>query len=90
MIHVALLWWALSALGTARFGPSPSEVNSLKFRRSLRAVTAIKAGEAITEHNVRSVRPAGGLPPDDFSRVSGMKATRDIAVGDPITNDLLS
>ena len=81
---------ATSALGTARFGPSPSEVNSLKFRRSLRAVTAIKAGEAITEHNVRSVRPAGGLPPDDFSRVSGMKATRDIAVGDPITNDLLS
>ena len=81
---------ATSALGTARFGPSPSEVNSLKFRRSLRAVTAIKAGEAVTEHNVRSVRPAGGLPPDDFSRVSGMKATRDIAVGDPITNDLLS
>ena len=80
---------ATSALGTARFGPSPSEVNSLKFRRSLRAVTAIKAGEAITEHNVRSVRPAGGLPPDDFSRVSGMKASRDIAVGDPITNDLL-
>ncbi len=81
---------ATSALGTARFGPSPSEVNSLKFRRSLRAISAIRAGEAITEHNVRSVRPAGGLPPDDFSRVSGMKATRDIAVGDPITNDLLS
>ena len=81
---------ASSALGTARFGPSPSEVNSLKFRRSLRAISAISAGEAITEHNVRSVRPAGGLPPDDFSRVSGMKATRDIAVGDPITNDLLS
>ena len=80
---------ASSALGTARFGPSPSEVNSLKFRRSLRAISAIRAGEAITEHNVRSVRPAGGLPPDDFSRVSGMKATRDIAVGDPITNDLL-
>ena len=80
---------ASSALGTARFGPSPSEVNSLKFRRSLRAISAISAGEAITEHNVRSVRPAGGLPPDDFSRVSGMKASRDIAVGDPITNDLL-
>ena len=81
---------ASNALGTARFGPSPSEVNSLKFRRSLRAVTAIKAGDQITEHNVRSVRPAGGLPPDDFSRVSGMKAKRDIAVGEPITNDLLN
>jgi pseudaminic acid synthase len=81
---------ATSALGTARFGPSASEVNSLKFRRSLRAVTAIKAGDQITEHNVRSVRPAGGLPPDDFSRVSSMKAKRDIAVGEPITNDLLN
>ena len=81
---------ASSALGTARFGPSASEVNSLKFRRSLRAVTAIKSGDHITEHNVRSVRPAGGLPPDDFSRVSGMKAKRDIAVGEPITNDLLN
>jgi pseudaminic acid synthase len=81
---------ASSALGTARFGPSASEVNSLKFRRSLRAVTAIKAGEAITEHNVRSVRPAGGLPPDDFSTISGLKAKRDIAVGEPITNDLLN
>ena len=81
---------ASSALCTARFGPSASEVNSLKFRRSLRAVTAIKAGDQITEHNVRSVRPAGGLPPDDFSRVSGLKAKRDIAVGDPITNDLLN
>jgi N-acetylneuraminate synthase len=81
---------ASSALGTARFGPSASEVNSLKFRRSLRAVTAIKAGDQITEHNVRSVRPAGGLPPDDFSRVSGMKVKRDIAVGEPITNDLLN
>jgi len=81
---------ASSALGTARFGPSASEVNSLKFRRSLRAVTAIKAGDQITEHNVRSVRPAGGLPPDDFTRVSGTKAKRDIAVGEPITNDLLN
>jgi N-acetylneuraminate synthase len=81
---------ASSALGTARFGPSASEVNSLKFRRSLRAVTAIKAGDQITEHNVRSVRPAGGLPPDDFTRVAGMKAKRDIAVGEPITNDLLN
>jgi N-acetylneuraminate synthase len=80
---------ATSALGTARFGPSPSEVNSLKFRRSLRAVNAVKAGEVITEHNVRSVRPAGGLPPDDFSRIAGMKATRDIAVGEPITDDLV-
>jgi pseudaminic acid synthase len=80
---------ASDALGSARFGPSASEVNSLKFRRSLRAVSAIRAGDVISESNVRSVRPAGGLPPDDFVRIVGKKATRDIAVGEPITNELL-
>jgi pseudaminic acid synthase len=80
---------ASDALGSARFGPSASEVNSLKFRRSLRAVSAIRAGDVISENNVRSVRPAGGLPPDDFARIAGKKATRDIAVGEPITNELL-
>jgi N-acetylneuraminate synthase len=76
-------------LGTARFGPSASEVNSLKFRRSLRAVADIKAGEKITPTNVRSVRPAGGLMPDDFASIDGSIASRDIAIGDPITRDLL-
>jgi len=80
---------ASDALGSARFGPSASEVNSLKFRRSLRAGSAIRAGDVISESNVRSVRPAGGLPPDDFVRIVGKKATRDIAVGEPITNELL-
>ena len=80
---------ASDALGSARFGPSASEVNSLKFRRSLRAVSSIRTGDVISESNVRSVRPAGGLPPDDFVRIAGMKATRDVAVGEPITNDLV-
>jgi N-acetylneuraminate synthase len=80
---------ASQALGESRFGPSASEINSLKFRRSLRAVTAIAAGEIVSEHNVRSVRPAGGLPPDQFSVIAGKKAVRDIAVGEPITHDLL-
>jgi N-acetylneuraminate synthase len=52
-------------------------------------VSAIRAGDVISESNVRSVRPAGGLPPDDFARIAGKKATCDIAVGEPITNELL-
>jgi pseudaminic acid synthase len=81
---------ASDAIGSARFGPSPSEVKSLKFRRSLRAVSEIRAGERITSHNVRSVRPAGGLMPDDFASIDGSIAARDIAIGDPITRDLLN
>jgi pseudaminic acid synthase len=77
------------ARGTERFGPSNSEKSGLQFRRSLRAVSDIKAGERITSHNVRSVRPAGGLMPDDFASIDGSIAARDIAIGDPITRDLL-
>ena len=78
------------ARGSERFGPSKSEMSGLQFRRSLRAVADIKAGEKITLTNVRSVRPAGGLMPDDFASIDGSIAARDIAIGDPITRDLLN
>lgn len=81
---------AKSSIGEVRFGPSTSEVKSVAFRRSLRAVANIKKGELITAENVRSVRPAGGLAPDDFGRIDGAVTTRDIAIGEPITNDLIS
>jgi N-acetylneuraminate synthase len=77
------------ARGSERFGPSKSEMSGLQFRRSLRAVADIKAGEKITPTNVRSVRPAGGLMPDDFASIDGSIAARDIAIGDPITRELL-
>ena len=81
---------AKMAIGSVRFGPSPAELKSLAHRRSLRAVADIKAGEKITPTNVRSVRPAGGLMPDDFASIDGLVASRDIAIGDPITRDLLN
>ena len=81
---------AKSSIGEVRFGPSPSEFKSVAFRRSLRAVVEIKTGEVITGANVRSVRPAGGLAPDNFSRIEGKVATRNISIGEPITDDLLN
>jgi pseudaminic acid synthase len=76
---------AHDALGTVRFGPSPSEAASLAFRRSLRAVAPIRAGEALTVDNLRSVRPAGGLAPDLVDTVLGMVATNDLEQGAPVT-----
>jgi N-acetylneuraminate synthase len=75
---------AHSALGSVRFGPSEREVASRKFRRSLRAQQAILAGEVITTENVRSMRPAGGLAPDELDRIVGAIAVHDIEPGDPI------
>ena len=75
---------AHSALGAVRFGPSGREVASRKFRRSLRAQRTIVAGEAIGYENVRSMRPAGGLDPDELDRIIGTTASHTIEPGDPI------
>ena len=72
------------ALGAVRFGPSPSETASLAFRRSLRAVAPIAAGQQLTVDNVRSVRPAGGLAPDLVDLVIGSVAVRDLEQGAPV------
>lgn len=76
---------AYSSLGERRFGPSNDELGSLRFRPSLRAVTKISEGETITNNNVQSVRPAGGLAPESIDVVIGKRAIRNISVGDPIT-----
>ena len=76
---------AHAMLGRVRFGPSERELTSIGFRRSLRAVRPIAAGERITVDNVRSVRPAGGLAPDMIDSVIGMTAVRPIDLGAPIT-----
>lgn len=76
---------AHAALGEVRFGPTPSELASTRFRRSLRAVRPIASGEPFTAANSRSIRPAGGLPPHDIDRIIGATAARSLEVGDPIT-----
>jgi N-acetylneuraminate synthase len=86
---VAAVREAHSMLGEVRFGPSERERASIAFRRSLRAVRPIAAGELLSEANVASVRPAGGLAPDLLDVVIGMTATRELAPGDPLTWDHL-
>jgi N-acetylneuraminate synthase len=84
---VSALRQAHAALGSARFGPSEREEPSLAFRRSLRAARPIAVGTTLSADDVRSMRPAGGLPPDDLDLVIGSIARTDLAVGDPITRD---
>jgi len=76
---------ATDVLGTPRFGPTAREEASIAFRRSLRAVKPIAAGEPVTTDNVRSVRPAGGLPPGELPAIIGLRAARQLALGEPVT-----
>jgi pseudaminic acid synthase len=79
---------AWQALGSARIGPCVSEREGLRFRRSLYAVADIRAGGVVTGANVRSIRPAGGLPPDAIGAVLGRRVRVDVPRGTPITWDL--
>ncbi len=78
-----------TALGRERFEPTEAERATLAFRRSLFVVEDVKAGERLTERNVRSVRPGNGLPPKHLPQVLGQIAKRDAKRGTPLSWDLV-
>jgi N-acetylneuraminate synthase len=80
---------AEQALGTVRYGLSGKDQSSRTFRRSLFVVEDVKAGEAFTAKNVRSIRPGHGLAPKHLRRVLGRRAAADVAAGTPLTWDLV-
>ncbi len=80
---------AWAALGEARVGPRRVEAEGLRFRRSLFVTRDVAAGEAVSADNVRSVRPADGLPPDTFREVEGRRFRAGAAAGTPLSWDLL-
>jgi pseudaminic acid synthase len=80
---------AWQALGTTAIGPTEAEKEGLRFRRSLYVVADVKAGETVTEQNVRSIRPTGGLAPDAIGLVLGRTFTQDAAKGTPLTWEMI-
>jgi len=77
------------ALGEVRYQPSEREAKSRVFRRSLFVVRDMKAGEAFTAENLRSIRPGHGLLPRYLKDVIGRKAERDINWGTPLGWELI-
>lgn len=72
------------ALGQVHYGPMPSEMKSLAFRRSLFVVRDIKAGDTFSTENVRSIRPGHGLHTRYLDEILGKRANQDIAMGTPL------
>jgi len=74
------------ALGTITYEKSEADKNR---RRSLFVVKDIKAGDVITENNVRSIRPGVGLPPKYLKEIIGKTANKKLEKGSPLSlNDL--
>lgn len=80
---------AHAALGCVNYARAPSEQRSAAFRRSLYVTKPIRAGESLSADNVRSVRPANGLPPKFLPEVLGRRARVDLAAGTPLAWHLL-
>lgn len=77
------------SLGTVFYGPTESEINSLKYKRSLYFVDDIGEGEAITVRHIKAIRPGFGLETKYRDLVIGRKAKSDIKKGTPVSWDLL-
>jgi N-acetylneuraminate synthase len=80
---------AWQALGVSRLGPTSAEEQMIQLRRSLWVVADVQAGDVVSPDNVRSIRPAGGLPPDATSLVMGRRFAADVARGTPLAWDLV-
>ena len=78
---------AWRSLGSVRYGPSPSELASLKFRRSLYIAQDIRAGDVLTPENLRSSRPGRGLAPKHQEALLGRTVNRDLRKGTPMNWD---
>jgi sialic acid synthase SpsE len=86
---VAMIRTVERARGSGEIAVTSGERANRIFRRSLYVAADVRAGEVFTEKNVRSVRPAHGLPPRYYRAVLGRTAARDIARGTALTWDLV-
>ena len=77
------------ALGDVSYKVTKHEAASRIFRRSLFVVKDIKAGEVLTEQNIRSIRPGYGLHTRFLNKVIGGKAKIDIKCGTPLDLEML-
>ena len=80
---------AESAVGTVDYTLTEKQLKGREFSRSLYVTKDIKAGEVITEENVRSVRPGYGLHPKFYREVLGRTVNRDLKRGTAVGFDFL-
>ncbi|MDO9551545.1 pseudaminic acid synthase [Rhodonellum sp.] len=70
------------AIGVVDYKLTDKQRKGRDFSRSLYVVEDIKAGELITEKNVRSIRPGFGMHPKDLSQCLNKVASQDASKGD--------
>ena len=70
--------------GKIDYSLNEKKQNSRQFARSLYIVKDVKAGEAVTEENIRSIRPGYGMHPKYLDKVLGKKFRNNYKKGTPL------
>ena len=70
------------AIGQVVYPTDPTKIKGREFCRSLYVAEEVKAGEIVTERNVRSVRPGYGLHPKYLPNLLGKKINRNLVIGE--------
>ena len=78
---------AKKAIAGPDYELTEGEKSSTVFRRSIFAISDIKAGDKFTEENIRVIRPGYGIAPKHFKDLLGSDSVRDIKRGEPLTEE---
>ncbi len=70
------------SLGCVKYPTDPTKIKGREFCRSLYVAEDVKAGDVVTEQNVRSVRPGYGLHPKYMPELIGKKFVKDSKQGE--------
>lgn len=78
-----------SALGKVTYDLTDKQIKSREHSRSLFVIKDMKAGDVITEDNVRSIRPGFGMHTKYYEEILGKRVTCDIERGTPMQWELI-
>lgn len=81
---------AEKAIGVIDYNLTDKQIKGRDFCRSLYVVEDIKAGEVITEKNVRSIRPGFGMHPKYYNSVIGKTLKVDVKLGTALSFQIIN
>jgi len=81
---------AESAVGVVDYTLTEKQAAGKDYSRSLYVVEDIKAGEIITEKNVKSIRPGYGMHPKYYNEILGKKIAVNLEKGDSLKWDYIN